>query len=72
MCFARSPKSLGRRCWPLGVVESELTPEQGFSLSRLDETYQAEKWGEDNEAVEREAFLKAGYEDDLRWLGLSQ
>ncbi len=56
----------------LGVVEGEIAPEQGFTLSRLDETYQAEKWGEDSEAVEREAFLKASFDQDLHWLGLSR
>jgi chaperone required for assembly of F1-ATPase len=30
---------------------------QAFELSRIDETYQAEKWGEDAEAVKRTTAL---------------
>ena len=30
---------------------------QAFALSRIDETYQAEKWGEDAEAAKRATAL---------------
>jgi chaperone required for assembly of F1-ATPase len=33
------------------VTEGRLTPEQAWTLSRIDETYQASLWGEDDEAV---------------------
>lgn len=42
----------------LGVVEGRLTGEQAFALSQLDETYQIEQWGEDEEATQRRAALK--------------
>lgn len=35
-----------------------LTGEQAFALSRLDESYQEEKWGVDEEAAERTARLR--------------
>jgi chaperone required for assembly of F1-ATPase len=41
----------------LAVLEGELTPGEAFALSRLDEAYQAEKWGADQEAEERAAGL---------------
>lgn len=37
----------------LAVREGELTPEQGAHAAQLDELYQAERWGEDHEAVDR-------------------
>jgi chaperone required for assembly of F1-ATPase len=33
------------------VTQGRLTPEQAWTLSRIDETYQASLWGEDDEAV---------------------
>ncbi len=37
----------------LAVAEGELTAEQGGHAAQLDELYQAERWGEDKEALER-------------------
>jgi chaperone required for assembly of F1-ATPase len=41
----------------LAVLAGELTPAEAFSLSRLDEVYQAESWGTDAEAEARAARL---------------
>jgi chaperone required for assembly of F1-ATPase len=43
----------------LALAERQLTVEQAFAASRLDETFQAEKWGQDAEAGARAARLKA-------------
>ncbi len=41
----------------LAVAEGELSAHQAFALSRIDEAYQAEKWGEDAQAAKRAAAL---------------
>lgn len=41
----------------LAVAEGEVSGAHAFALSRIDETYQAEKWGEDAEAAKRAAAL---------------
>jgi chaperone required for assembly of F1-ATPase len=41
----------------LAVLEGFIPGGYAFALSRIDETYQAEKWGEDTEAVKRAAAL---------------
>jgi chaperone required for assembly of F1-ATPase len=41
----------------LAVADGFLSGAQAFALSRIDETYQAEKWGEDTEATKRAAAL---------------
>jgi chaperone required for assembly of F1-ATPase len=41
----------------LAVADGEVSGAHAFVLSRIDETYQAEKWGEDAEAAKRTAAL---------------
>lgn len=41
----------------LAVADNAANGAQVFALSRIDETYQAEKWGEDAEAAKRAALL---------------
>lgn len=41
----------------LAVLAGEISGPRAFALSRVDEIYQAEKWGEDAEAVKRAAAL---------------
>ncbi len=41
----------------LAVAAGEITGARAFELSRTDEIYQAEKWGEDAEAIKRTAAL---------------
>jgi chaperone required for assembly of F1-ATPase len=56
----------------LAVLEGELTPAEAFALSRLDEAYQAEKWGTDQEAQERAARLAREMELAARLVALSR
>ena len=41
----------------LALAEGALNPAQAFQLSRLDEMFQAERWGEDAEAQQRASAL---------------
>ncbi|WP_434289241.1 ATP12 family chaperone protein [Celeribacter sp. SCSIO 80788] len=46
------------------VIEGRLAPEEAWGLSRIDEAFQIEQWGEDEEATEaaeikRQSFLQA-------------
>ena len=43
----------------LALLEGEITGDQAFALSCVDEAYQASHWGEDSEAAERLALLRA-------------
>ncbi|HXL70724.1 MAG TPA: ATP12 family protein [Rhizomicrobium sp.] len=56
----------------LAALEGELTPEEAFALSRLDEDYQAEQWGADREAQERAARLAREMELAARLVLLSR
>lgn len=49
---------LGSAVLGFALLEGELTGEDAFTLSRIDEAYQAERWGEDAEAVEAAANRK--------------
>jgi chaperone required for assembly of F1-ATPase len=55
----------------LAVAAGRLTPAQAFTLSRLDETFQAEKWGEDEDAQKRAAALLHEMEVAGRFISLS-
>lgn len=56
----------------LAVLEGELAPTDAFALSRLDEAYQAEKWGADGEAEERAARLAAEMNQAARLAALAR
>lgn len=45
--------------------------ENAFAAARLDEAYQAEKWGVDGEAKENEKALRRDYDEVLRFFSLS-
>jgi len=49
---------MGSLILALALAEGRLTAEQAFALSQLDETYQIEQWGQDEEAAERRAELR--------------
>jgi chaperone required for assembly of F1-ATPase len=51
----------------LATTEGWLAPEEAWSLSRLDEDYQAEEWGEDEEAAEAAAARRTGFLDAARF-----
>jgi len=43
----------------LALMEGELDPDAAFAAAQLDESFQIERWGEDYEAADRRAALKA-------------
>ncbi|MFN3835833.1 MAG: ATP12 family protein [Glycocaulis sp.] len=49
---------LGSAVLGFALLEGELTGEGAFALSRIDEDYQAGRWGEDAEAIEAAANRK--------------
>jgi len=56
----------------LAVLDGRLSAAEAFALSRLDETYQAERWGQDHEAEARAAKLEAEMEQAARLVRLSR
>ncbi|MFN4157952.1 MAG: ATP12 family chaperone protein [Gemmobacter sp.] len=54
----------------LAVSEGRLTADAAFTLSRIDETWQAELWGPDEEAVESDALKRAAHGHAARFLEL--
>jgi len=56
----------------LAVLDERLEPQEAFALSRLDETYQAEKWGLDREAEQRAERLAAEMAHAARLVSLSR
>ena len=56
----------------LAALEGALTSSQAFTLSRLDEAYQAETWGLDREAEERAARLADEMELATKLVALSR
>ncbi|HXS07818.1 MAG TPA: ATP12 family protein [Rhizomicrobium sp.] len=56
----------------LAVLDGRLPAREAFALSRLDETYQAEKWGRDHEAEARAARLAAEMEHAAELVRLSR
>lgn len=54
----------------LAVAGGLLTAAEAFDLSRLDEEYQAERWGRDSEADSRTARIRAEAESAGRFLSL--
>lgn len=53
----------------LAVADGFLSGPQAFTLSRIDESYQAEKWGEDAEAAKRTAALAHELEKAVELIG---
>lgn len=56
----------------LAVLDGRLTANEAFALSRLDEAYQAEKWGSDREAEARAQRLAAEMGHAARLVHLSR
>ncbi|MFQ5535125.1 MAG: ATP12 family chaperone protein [Sphingomonadales bacterium] len=54
----------------LAVAEHRLSPDQAWSVSQIDEDFQAEKWGEDEEAMEAQARKRTEMMDAVRFLRL--
>lgn len=54
----------------LAVTEGRHDPETAWLLSRIDETWQAEMWGHDEEAAEHESLKKRAFLDAARLFSL--
>ena len=61
---------LGSLVLGLAVARRVLPPGEAFELSRVDETFQAEAWGSDEEADCRRANLAADADDAARFVAL--
>ena len=55
----------------LAVAHRHLSAEQAFDLSRIDEAWQAEQWGQDDEATAAEAVRKEALLTAERFYGLA-
>lgn len=55
----------------LGVTRGALPAEDAWMLSRVDEHWQAEQWGDDEEASAHEALKRAAFMDAARFYFLS-
>lgn len=62
--------ALGSLVLALALEAGRLSASDAFALSHLDETFQAEQWGEDTEAAARRTALEADVMAAERWLGL--
>lgn len=54
----------------LALIDGRLDPETAWSLSRLDEAWQIEQWGEDESAAESEAARHDAFAHAARFFGL--
>lgn len=63
-------KHLGSLLLALAVFEKQVTVSEAFSLSRLEEAFQNEQWGEDEEVRERREIVAAEMEVLARFLTL--
>lgn len=55
----------------LAVAKSRLAAAEGWDLARIDETFQAEEWGEDEEAAEIAALKRADFLSAARFFALA-
>lgn len=53
----------------LAVAEGRLSPDEGWSAAHLDEDWNIELWGEDDEAAARRAYRRAEYDAAVLLLG---
>jgi chaperone required for assembly of F1-ATPase len=54
----------------LAIIDGRLTLEEAWDASRIDETWQAEQWGEDEDAAAQEALRKTGFLQAGRFFAL--
>ncbi|MCI5047706.1 MAG: hypothetical protein MRY59_09405 [Aquisalinus sp.] len=71
-CLAAATEITGSAVLALALWKQRAEPEEIFSASRLDETYQAEKWGVDREAQENESRLRSDFLSVATYLSLCQ
>lgn len=54
----------------LAIAEGRLTPDEAWALARIDEDWQAEQWGVDEEAAAQAAYRRQALLDAARFHGL--
>lgn len=54
----------------LAVIRHRLTPDEAWALGRIDETWQIEQWGDDEEAAEMAALKRADFLEANRFFAL--
>lgn len=54
----------------LAIAQGRIAADVGFDLSRVDETWQAELWGADDDATESEALKREGFRHAARFFAL--
>jgi chaperone required for assembly of F1-ATPase len=54
----------------LAVTEGRLGDDEAWALSRIDESWQIEQWGADEEAAELEAFRRVAFGEASRFYAL--
>ncbi len=64
--------ALGSLVLGLALAAGELEPNAAHALGALDELFQAEQWGEDNEAVDRRASMLADVVLAARYIDLTR
>jgi chaperone required for assembly of F1-ATPase len=68
--FTDMVTTLGSVIIALALYHNHLSVEQAFNAAFLDELYQADKWGDDLEAVQRREGLRSDLESTTRFLAL--
>ncbi|MGD1878469.1 MAG: ATP12 family chaperone protein [Kiloniellaceae bacterium] len=68
--LAAAAKAAGSLVIGLALASGRIDAGEAFMLSQLDELYQAERWGEDAEAVKRREALRGELESAERFLQL--
>jgi len=63
---------LGSLVLALALIETRLDAEAAFAASQLDENFQIEKWGEDQEQAERRAALREDLGTMVRFIQLAR
>lgn len=69
-CLAAATEITGSVVLALALFYGAASVQDIFDVSRLDETWQAQKWGQDAEAMAREARLRTELVDIARYLEL--
>lgn len=54
----------------LAITQGRLSADEAWALARIDEDFQSEQWGIDDEAAEHAAFRRRALLDSARFLGL--
>lgn len=70
--FQVAAPSCGSPLLGLALVEGRIAADDAYAAALVDELYQAEKWGEDREAVQRRLRTKRDLEDVARYLELAR